>query len=110
MSCMRASWVTLAAVLALAGCSSSGGGSGTQDSSGSGSPVATSDGRCNADGAQFAVGQPATPQLLDQARSRSGAQLARILKPHDIITLEYRSDRLNLNADDAGKVTRVNCG
>lgn len=109
MSCMRASWVTLLAALALAGCASSGGGSGDSGSA-SGSPAVANDGRCNAEGAQFAVGKPATPQLLEQARTRSGSQIARILKPNDVMTLEYRSDRLNLNADGSGTVTRVNCG
>lgn len=109
MSCMRASWVTLLAAMALAGCATSGTGSGSKGSAGS-APVVANDGRCDAQGAQFAVGKPASPQLLEEARSRSGSQIARILKPNDVITLEYRSERLNLNADDSGTVTRVNCG
>ncbi|MGY4496067.1 I78 family peptidase inhibitor [Pseudomonas sp. TE3610] len=109
MSCMRASWVTLLAALALAGCASSGNGSAGGESAG-GSAAVANDGRCHADGAQFAVGKQASPALLEQARTGSGSQIARILKPRDVMTLEYRSDRVNLNADDSGKVTRVNCG
>ena len=45
-------------------------------------------------------------EFMDQALS----EIARVLKPTDMITLEYRSERLNLNADDKGVVTRVNCG
>ncbi len=70
----------------------------------------SSDGRCQAAAADFAIGKQADAALLEQARSRSGAQVARILKPHDMVTLEYRSERLNLNANDQGVVTRVNCG
>lgn len=66
--------------------------------------------RCDAKAAEFAVGKQASPQLLEQARTRSGAQNARILKPNDMITLEYRSDRLNLNTDAKLVVNRVNCG
>jgi hypothetical protein len=33
-----------------------------------------------------------------------------VLKPNDVMTLEYRSDRLNLNTDDNLVITRVNCG
>ncbi|EIK93273.1 hypothetical protein PMM47T1_27629 [Pseudomonas sp. M47T1] len=109
MSCMRASSVTLLAILALAGCASSGNGSGNGGAA-SAAPAVASDGRCHAEGAQFAVGKPASPQLLEQARTGSGSQIARILKPHDVVTLEYRSDRVNLNADDSGTITRVNCG
>lgn len=104
MSCMRASMVTLLAAFAVAGCST---GKPTEEAA----PAAVAlDGRCNADFAQFTVGKQASADLLEQARAKSGAQVARILKPHDMVTLEYRSDRLNLNADDAGKVVRVNCG
>jgi hypothetical protein len=56
------------------------------------------------------IGQKASAQLLEQARVKAGAQNARLLSPHDIMTLEYRSDRLNLNTDDNAVITRVNCG
>ncbi len=36
--------------------------------------------------------------------------MARVLGPNDMVTLEYRSERLNLNTDQAGTVNRVNCG
>ncbi|WP_407310405.1 I78 family peptidase inhibitor [Pseudomonas sp. nanlin1] len=101
----RASLVSLLAVLLLAGCSSKD----SPSDSVSAAPAPT-DGRCSAELAQFAVGKPASAELLEQARARSGAQTARILKPRDIVTLEYRSERLNLNADDAGIINRANCG
>ncbi|MDN7143098.1 hypothetical protein KC131_20820 [Pseudomonas sp. JQ170] len=101
----RASLMSLLAVAALAGCSTGGSSSKTTE------PVAAeTDGRCQASGAEFAVGKQVTPQLLEQARKASGSQLARALGPHDVITLEYRSERLNLNTDAQGVVTRVNCG
>lgn len=102
----RASLVTLLVATVLAGCSTGG------TSGGSAAPVAPAgnDGRCEASGADFTVGKPATAELLEQARKASGSQMARILKPHDMITLEYRSERLNLNVDEKGVITRVNCG
>ena len=60
--------------------------------------------------AEFAIGKKASPELLDQARAKAGAQNARFLKPTDMITLEYRSDRLNLSTDNSLVVNRVNCG
>ena len=68
------------------------------------------DGRCDASGAQSAVGKQATLELLNQVRSQSGAMDARILGPNDMVTLEYRSERVNVNTDASGKVIRVNCG
>ncbi|MCL9658845.1 hypothetical protein L2088_29505 [Pseudomonas protegens] len=98
-----ASFGTLLAAVVLSGCSTTGS---TKE------PVASESGRtrCEATAAEFAVGKKASPELLEQARTRAGAQYARFLKPNDMITLEYRSDRLNLNTDAGLVVTRVNCG
>ena len=77
------------------------------------SPVAAAEvapDRCTSAAANFAVGQKASPELLEQARLKAGAFSVRLLKPDSIVTLEYRSDRLNINADDSSTVTRVNCG
>ena len=102
----RAYLATLAVAAVLAGCSTGG------NADGGAAPAAPvgNDGRCEASSATFTVGKAATPELLEQARKASGAQIARVLKPTDMITLEYRSERLNLNADEKGVVTRVNCG
>ncbi len=105
------SGLVLAAAL-LAGCSSMSESSSQPEDSAASSPVSSAGGyaRCDAAAVQFAVGKPASAALLDQAKAKAGAQTARVLGPNDIVTLEYRSDRLNLNTDDSGKVNRVNCG
>jgi hypothetical protein len=112
MPCLRVSSLSLLAMLALAGCSTGGTDKAPAAASPAtaASPAAASDGRCDSDLAKFAVGQTASSALLQQAQQRSGAQTARILRPGDIMTLEYRSQRLNLNVDAQGVVARVNCG
>lgn len=105
---MPLKFATLGALIAaalLAGCS-------TSSSESAKESVATDTGhsRCEASAAQFTVGKKASPELLEQARAKAGAQNARFLKPTDMITLEYRSDRLNLNTDNNLVVTRANCG
>lgn len=99
--------LVLAAAM-MAGCSSTSesSGSATQDSTAVDSGYSS----CDASAAQFTVGKAASPALLEQAKAKAGAQTARALGPNDMVTLEYRSDRLNLNTDRAGTVTRVNCG
>ncbi|AWA38978.1 I78 family peptidase inhibitor [Pseudomonas sp. 22105] len=100
-----ASLGALMAVALLAGCT-------TTSSESQKDPVATEagHGRCEVSAAEFALGKKASPELLEQARKKAGAQNARFLKPNDMITLEYRSDRLNLNTDQNLVVTRVSCG
>lgn len=71
------------------------------------SPVAS---RCNAAPAQFAVGRNADAALENEARTRAGAKTVRVLKPNQIVTMEFNAERLNLSVDDTGRVTRVACG
>ncbi|MFR0672114.1 I78 family peptidase inhibitor [Enterobacterales bacterium AW_CKDN230030176-1A_HGKHYDSX7] len=106
----RASLATLLVAAALTGCSTGGGGASDDHGATPAPTTAENDGRCSAAGADFAMGKAASAVLLEQARKASGAQYARILKPDDLVTLEYRSERLNLNVDRQGRVTRVNCG
>lgn len=101
----RKTFLTLIATMAIAGCSTS-----QTEHQTAAQPAGSFDGRCNADGARYTIGQQASADLLEQARTKASAQVARVLRPHDMVTLEYRSDRLNLNADDSGRITRVNCG
>ncbi|HWD32177.1 Peptidase inhibitor I78 family protein [compost metagenome] len=102
----RASLMSLLAVAVLAGCSSTGGSSSKAPEA----EVANNDGRCQASGAEFAIGKQATPALVEQARKASGSQMAHALGPHDVMTMDYRSERLNLHTNAQGVVTSVNCG
>ncbi|MGY3266294.1 I78 family peptidase inhibitor [Lysobacter sp. HA35] len=70
-------------------------------------PAAT---QCNGDAAQSLVGQPATPQNVETARQRAGAQMARLLKPDQAVTMEYREGRLNIYVDASNVITRIACG
>ena len=67
-------------------------------------------GRCNAAPAQFAVGRNIDATLESDARARAGAKASRVLRPGQVVTMEFNAERLNLTVDDAGRVTRVNCG
>lgn len=71
---------------------------------------ATLGGMCNAQPAQFAVGQNSTASVVESARQRSGAQKARILHPGQIITKEYDTQRLNLEVDGNGRIIAAKCG
>ncbi|WP_376784900.1 I78 family peptidase inhibitor [Stutzerimonas nitrititolerans] len=67
-------------------------------------------GSCNAEAVQNFVGKTASPALLEQAREQSGAQTARVLRPQDVVTLEYNAQRLNLSTDGELVIQRINCG
>ncbi len=65
---------------------------------------------CNAQPAQFAVGQAYGEALADEVRRRSGASVVRVIRPGMAVTMEYSPQRLNLDLDASDRVTRVRCG
>jgi|GEM_PF-479131 len=67
-------------------------------------------GVCDAQPAQWAVGKKATGEVVEQARVRAGARMARVLHPNQVTTLELRAERLNLHVDGSGKILSADCG
>lgn len=101
--------IAAAGVVLLAGCSSIGPGAGSAPAP-IGASTAPVGGECNAQGAQVVVGKNATAKVVEDARVRSGARLARVLRPGQIITKEFDGQRLNLEVDASGKIVAVRCG
>lgn len=73
-------------------------------------PAPVPAGECNAAPAQFAVGQVVSTQLENEARIRSGSQTVRVLRPGQMVTMEFNGRRLNLDVDASGRILRVRCG
>jgi hypothetical protein len=66
--------------------------------------------RCDASGAQNLVGQQATQGLGARALELTGARTIRWIRPGDVVTMDYREDRLNIHLDGRGRVERLTCG
>ena len=67
-------------------------------------------GRCDASRVQNLVGRQATTELGTEARDRSGASRIRWIRPGDVVTMDYREDRLNIHLDAQGRIARIVCG
>lgn len=65
---------------------------------------------CDVTKAQFAVGQPYSDALAEQARAAAGAKIVRRLVPGQMVTMEFSAERLNLETGGSGKVAAVRCG
>ena len=66
--------------------------------------------RCDASGLADLVGRAATSELGGDALRRSGARTLRWIRPGDVVTMDYREDRLNVHLDGQNRVERFNCG
>lgn len=65
---------------------------------------------CDASAVQSFVGQEATEEVVEQARTGAGADSARTLRPGQAVTLEFREGRLNVDVDENGTITGLRCG
>lgn len=74
------------------------------------SPVADAAKQCDAGKAQSAVGKTASQDVVDKAVSDSGSSTARVIKPGQAVTMDFREDRLNIEVDAGNVVTAVRCG
>ena len=66
--------------------------------------------KCNQAAAQWAVGKTNTENTIREARKRSGAYMARVLRPGQITTREFNAERLNLEVDGTGRIIKAFCG
>lgn len=67
-------------------------------------------GVCNATKAQSLIGRTAATQLGAEGLRLTGATALRWMRPGDAVTMDYRTDRLNIELDSANRIVRVTCG
>jgi hypothetical protein len=65
--------------------------------------------QCMEDQAAFAVGQTWTPELAEAARIAAGAEVQRTIRPGDAVTMDFRTDRLNLHLNATDTIVEVDC-
>jgi hypothetical protein len=96
--------------------SSSSASSPSEAASGSSSGISSASGygygekSCDAAALQSQIGQKATPSVMEDLRTRSGSTTARMLRPGQLVTMEYNATRLNLIVDDKDVMTAIRCG
>jgi len=94
----------------LAGCGSHE----TRDTPAAASPAAStaasSSGRCNSDLVQDLVGKALSPALAEESRQRAGAQVVRVVRPQDPMTMDFNSQRLTITTSATLVVQTATCG
>ena len=67
-------------------------------------------GTCSARPAEVLVGERYRRGVPSRAKKLSGAKTVRVVGPGDVVTMDYREDRLNLRVDYRRRITSVRCG
>lgn len=65
---------------------------------------------CSTEGLDSLTGQKGTPDLAAKALRMSGAKTVRWRKPGMAVTMDYRTDRLNIDITRDNMVTGFACG
>jgi len=55
------------------------------------------------------VGQPLSDALTARARALAGRSVLRVIGPGDMVTRDYREDRLNISVDARRRVVAIAC-
>ena len=100
--------IPVAASFALAACAMPG--SPAPSGAAASQPATPAGAVCNAAPVQSMIGRMASASVVEEARQKSGALMARVLRPDQVVTMEFNAQRLNLSVDATSKVIRVNCG
>jgi hypothetical protein len=73
-------------------------------------PPVIAPGQCDEGAAQYAVGRVADAKLAEELRVRANAQRVRMVRPGQMVTMEFDTGRLTLDLDAKGRVVRARCG
>ncbi len=65
---------------------------------------------CNADVVQDEVGKPATAERIEAIRLHSGSQVVRVVRPGQVVTMDFRGDRVDIHVDAQDVIVAVSCG
>ncbi|MFC0676396.1 I78 family peptidase inhibitor [Lysobacter korlensis] len=65
---------------------------------------------CNAEAVRWAIGREPTQDVVERARIESGSSAVRVIRPGDVVTMDHRTDRLNLDVNASNAITGARCG
>ena len=67
-------------------------------------------GRCVAEPARGLLGQPYSAALARRVMKQSGARPQRAIRPGQAVTMDYRTDRVDVHVDRDNRITAITCG
>ena len=65
---------------------------------------------CDAAPARWAIGRTADADVLERVRADSHAQVVRVLKPGQVVTMEFSAERVNVKVNERDAIIGITCG
>jgi len=103
-------------VAGLTACATSGTQRGSSDTPANGAPAAGApsggapSAACDAQPVQDLIGKRYSESVAGDARSRSQSAQLRVMRPGQVMTMEYNPARLNIILDGGDVITALRCG
>jgi len=98
-------------VAGLSACASSGTQQSSSDSATRGGGASSGNAAaCDAQPVQSHLGQTYSESLANTLRSSANAEQVRVLKPGQVMTMEYLPTRLNVILESDGSISALRCG
>ena len=72
-------------------------------------PAATGSDACGASKVTSYTGTQRTDEVIAKIKSASGAQALRVVGPNDVMTMDFREDRLTITTDEQGRIKTLRC-
>jgi hypothetical protein len=65
---------------------------------------------CDARSLGWAIGERASAGVLERATLESGSQSARVVRPGEVVTMEFNPTRLTIEVDGRNRIVDLRCG
>jgi hypothetical protein len=75
-----------------------------------GGPLPPASFQCVAEPAAWAIGQAATAEVVERIRVDTRSRIARVLRPGQVVTMEFSAERVNVNVNERNAIIGITCG
>lgn len=75
-----------------------------------GGPLPPTAFQCVAEPGAWAIGKEATADVVERVRVDTHSRTARVLRPGQVVTMEFNFQRVNVNVNDRNAIIGVTCG
>jgi hypothetical protein len=75
-----------------------------------GGPLPPASFQCVAEPGAWAIGKPASAEVVERIRVDTHSRIARVLRPGQVVTMEFSAERVNVNVNERDAIIGVTCG